>query len=189
MDIAILAGGYGTRLEGLWDGPKCLVRYNGRPVIERLVDQALEFKPRKVFLLLGNQASKVVEWRECCCPHRDVVPIIETIPSGTATAIRNAYAFLQLPLLILNGDTVFWYDLAEIVSEFDAGTGDTIVAWTDCYAGAGVFGAKGMDQILYSKETDLDVFVNSTRRVLFPLLSFLDVGTPEGFRRATYTLT
>lgn len=185
MDIAILAGGYGTRLKGLWDGPKCLAPYHGRPVIEYLVDKALELKPRKIFLLLGHQASKVVAWREACCPHRDVVPIIETVPEGTATAIRYAFPFIVPCLMVLNGDTVPGYNLTEIVNAFDSGTGRTTVAWVkDHYAGTALFGARGIDQIIYSKETDLNPFLYNTDAKHISVPGFLDVGTTDGFTKA-----
>ncbi len=192
MDIAILAGGYGTRLKGLWEGPKCLVPYRGRPVIEYIVDKALELNPRKIFLLLGHQASKVVDWRECCCPHRDVVPIIETVPKGTASAIRYAFPFITPPLMVLNGDTIPRYDFSELISAFDEATGRTMVAWDayrNCYAGASIFGFHGADQIVYSKETDLNSFVNSPSAQRFHVAGFLDVGTREGFTQAQAAIT
>lgn len=185
MDITILAGGYGTRLRGIWDRPKCLIPYQGRPLIEFLVDKAFELKPRKIFLLLGHKASEVVAWREDCCPHRDVVPIIETWPSGTASAVRNAFPFIQIPLMVLNGDTIPGYDLNKIVEQFDSGTGRTAVAWdgSGYYAGAAIFGAHGLDQIVYSTETDLDPFLYHTNAKHVHVLGFIDVGTPDNFRR------
>ena len=183
MDIAILAGGYGTRLKGLWEGPKCLVPYRGRPVIEHIVNIALELKPRKIFLLLGYQASKVVAWREACCPHRDVVPVIETEPKGTAAAIRNALLLMKAPLLVLNGDTVPQYNLwSEFTSVYDDGTRQTITAWAGgVYAGASLFGAYAMLEIENSSANNLDTFIYNTDVRHIRVSGFLDVGTPEGF--------
>lgn len=186
MDIAILAGGYGTRLKGIWDKPKCLIPYRGQPLIEFLVNQALELRPRKIFLLLGHKASEVVAWHESCCLHRDVVSIIETKPEGTASAIRNALPLIQpCFLMVLNGDTIPGYDLNKIIGAFNSGAGKTTVAWADgCYAGTSVFGARGINQIIYSKETDLNVFVNDLSAARVNTLGFLDVGTTEGFRKS-----
>ena len=186
MDIAILAGGYGTRLKGLWDGPKCLMPYQGRPVIEHIVNKALELKPRKIFLLLGYQASKVVAWREACCPHRYVVPIIETEPKGTAAAIRNALPLMKSPLLVLNGDTVPYYDLlSEFIAAYDDGTRRNITAWADgVHAGASLFGAYTMFKIEESKANDLNLFIYGTDVKHVRVSGFLDVGTPEGFHKA-----
>ena len=187
MDIAILAGGYGTRLKGLWDGPKCLVPYRGRPVIEHIVDKALELNPRKIFLLLGHQASKVVAWREKYCEtYRDVVPIIETEPKGTAAAIRNALPLIKAPVLILNGDTLPHYDLSAFISEFNDATGRTIATFDThgTYAGSALFGAYGATTIWESSSKDLNTFVYGTTVRHVTVSGFLDVGTPEGFRKA-----
>lgn len=182
MDVCILAGGYGTRLKGIWDGPKCLIPYQGRPLIEHLVEKAMELAPRKVFLLLGHRASEVVAWREGRYPHRDVVPVIETVPSGTATAIRYAFPFIIPHLIVLNGDTIPEYNINEIAHAFNETTGRTMVAWSgNRYAGTAVFGAHGIDQIVYSKEINLDTFVNDPSAQRFHVPGFLDVGTPEAF--------
>ena len=187
MDICVLAGGYGTRLKGLWDKPKCLVPYHGQPVIEYIVNKALKLKPRRVFLLLGHQASAVVKWREDCCPHRYVVPIIETEPSGTASAIRHASPFITLPLMVLNGDTIPGYDLKILCNE---NIHQTVVAWCDGrYAGASILSFGGMNDVMCSHGTDLDVIINNPKFLRVHVTQFLDVGTPEGFHKTQMSLT
>ncbi len=183
MDVAILAGGYGTRLKGVWNRPKCLVPYQGRPLIEHLVERSMELKPRKVFLLLGYKASEVVAWREGCYPHRDVIPIIETVPEGTASAIRNALPWIICPLLVLNGDTLPLYNLSLLKEYFNDLTGSTVAAWTVCYAGACMFGAHGKDSITFSNKKDLNDFILPAALRL-PITGFIDMGTPEGLKQA-----
>lgn len=185
MDVAILAGGYGTRLKGLWDGPKCLVPYKGRPVIELIVNKALELKPRKIFLLLGYKASAVVKWREDCCPHRDVVPIIETEPLGTASAIRNALPFISVPLTVLNGDTVPSYDLSEFILAYYNNWRGIAATWSgNKYAGTSIFGLSGLKQIEITTDHDLDYLINDPRTLHFPVPGFIDLGTPAAFKKA-----
>lgn len=187
MDIAILAGGYGTRLWGVWNGPKCLVPYKGRPIIELLVNKALELKPRKVFLLLGYKASAVVQWRENCFPHRDVVPIIETEPLGTAYAIRNVLPLITYPLMVLNGDTVPFYDLSELVSAFTKPPygGRTVAAWSNKhYAGASILSSYSQARLNRSMEPDFDSFLYTTEVLRLETCGFLDIGTPEDFKKA-----
>lgn len=189
MDVTILCGGYGTRLAGLWDGPKCLVRLgDGRPLIESLVNKALMLKPRKVFLLLGYRASEVVAWREGCCPHRDLVPIIETVPEGTAAAVRKALPLLRAPLLILNGDTLPRYELSDLTKAWHAAHPDLLVAWCGALmAGAFILGAESIERLGRSTEKNLErwmrleAFGNVVR---VGVNGFLDVGTPHGFQLA-----
>ncbi len=177
FDVAILAGGYGTRLHGLWQGPKCLALYQGRPIIECIVNLALELQPRKVFLLLGHKASEVVAWREACYPHRDVVPVVETMQLGTIAAIRNALPLLQPPVLFLNGDTVPQYNLQELVK------GVPLAAWTkDKYAGVCMLNQYVLQVLEGVEETELGEFLSRTpaiQRLRVP--GFIDIGTPEEF--------
>lgn len=181
MDIAILAGGYGTRLKGLWDKPKCLVPYQGRPVIEYIVNKALELKPRKIFLLLGHKASQVVGWREDCCPHRDVVPIIETVPEGTASALRKALPLMISPVLVLNGDTIPAYDLIILTYAF-SNISRSRIAWTKgVQAGASLFSSYSLAKIQTTDEKDLRNYIFDKNNQDIEVSGFIDIGTPEYF--------
>lgn len=186
FDVCILAGGRGTRLVGLWDGPKCLVPFKGRPLIEELINRALALEPRKIYLLLGHRASQVVAWREDCCPHRNVIPIIETEPLGTAGALRNAAPFLCRPVLVLNGDTLPGYNLAGLVEFRDRmGNVEAVVACHDGkYAGAAVLNDVFFARLATSPERDLDALLVDASRYRVP--GFLDVGTPDGFCRVQH---
>lgn len=192
MDVVILAGGLGTRLKGIWDHPKCLVLYQGRPVIELLVNKALALDPRKIFLLLGYKASEIVAWREACCPHRNVVSVIETVPEGTSSALRNVAPFITKvsKLMILNGDTIPLYDL-KIIEQNYVFDGTTVVAWDsihDCYAGcamvSSLLGLSGLSRLRHFEGSALDRVIDNPTNIRVNVPGFLDVGTPEGFRKA-----
>ena len=186
MDVCILAGGYGTRLKGVWDGPKCLTRVAGRPVIEHLVNLALALAPRKIFLLLGYRAGEVVTWRENCCPHKDVIPIIELQPQGTLHALRQALPLFEPPVLVLNGDTMPRYSLREFVHNAEIVTQPIHAAWCDgFYVGAAVFNATGLETMRTGNYETLDhLFYTSHSR--YHAADYLDIGTPENFYRAQH---
>lgn len=193
LDVCVLAGGRGTRLAGLWDGPKCLVWYKGRPLIEELVNRSLALGPRKIYLLLGHQASQVVAWREGCCPHRDVVPIIETESLGTAGALRNVAPLLRPPVLVLNGDTLPFYELGQLIACHEHLNSKNLiwhwqatVAWHGgAPAGAAVLSERFIENLIVTSETDLAVLLTGQARYHAPG-GFLDVGTPEGFKRVQH---
>ena len=186
LDVCILAGGHGRRLAGLWDSPKCLVPYKGRPLIEELVNRALALRPRKIYLLLGHRASEVVAWREGCCPHRDVVLIIETEPLGTAGALRNVAPLLRAPVLVLNGDTLPGYDLSGLVQFHERSWQPTAtVAWcNNVHAGASVLSDRALSHIVnfYDETDDLYAMLRGMS-LRYDVSEFLDVGTPEGFHK------
>jgi len=120
IDIAVLAGGLGTRIAGvLGDTPKVLAPIDGRPFLSLLLDRLAG--ARKVVLCLGHLAPKVTEW---LAAHPSPVPV-ETVtepqPLGTAGALRFAMDKLGSdPVLLMNGDSVVECDLVPFVAEHRA---------------------------------------------------------------------
>ena len=127
LDVCILAGGLGTRLRGIWDGPKCLVPVGPKkiPLLEVLFRKLEPLKSRTVVLFLGQQAKEVLQWlfkreEELAVeflPGTRVLFSVEPCPLGTLGAVRLALPLLAPSLLILNGDTLPLFDLAAKVEE------------------------------------------------------------------------
>ncbi|MBC7907748.1 MAG: nucleotidyltransferase family protein [Rhodospirillaceae bacterium] len=114
IDVVVLAGGLGTRLQGvLGDVPKVLAPIHGRPFLDHLVDWLAGFGARRVVLCLGHLADKVVAHVASRPNPLDIVPVIEPQPLGTAGALRLARPQLTSdPVLVMNGDTWLEVDLA-----------------------------------------------------------------------------
>jgi len=94
--IAILAGGFGTRLGELARGlPKPMIPINGRPYLERVIDSFARRGLRDFVLLTGYRAE-VIEGHfgdgEKFGVH--ITYSRETEPLGTGGAIREARALL-----------------------------------------------------------------------------------------------
>lgn len=117
IDIAVLAGGLGTRIAGvLGDTPKVLAPVGGRPFLEVLLDRLKGAK--KVVLCLGHLAPKVTEWLAANPPPVPVDCVVEPKPLGTAGALRVAASHLTSdPVLIMNGDSVVETDLGAFVED------------------------------------------------------------------------
>ena len=63
VDVAILAGGLGTRIQGvLGETPKVLAPINGRPFLDYLIVWLESFGARRIVLCLGHRAETVVEY-------------------------------------------------------------------------------------------------------------------------------
>jgi NDP-sugar pyrophosphorylase family protein len=112
IQVAVLAGGLGTRIRGvLGDTPKCLAPINGQPFLDGLLSLLAHLGATKVVLCLGHLAHKVIEHLEQVPPPAglQVETVVETSPLGTAGAIRLALPKLDSdPVMVLNGDT--WID-------------------------------------------------------------------------------
>ncbi|WP_119420549.1 nucleotidyltransferase family protein [Desertibaculum subflavum] len=148
VDVAVLAGGLGTRIAGvLGDTPKVLAPVDGRPYLAWLVDWLARFGVRRVVLCLGHLASKVEDW-VARNPRADmeIVVSVEPSPLGTAGALRHARAQLGSdPVLVLNGDSFVAADLAALLARHRAaGTEATMLCVQ--VADAGRYGRIELDE-------------------------------------------
>ena len=118
IDVAVLAGGLGTRVAGvLGDTPKVLAPVEGRPYLAWLLDWLKGFGTRRVVLCLGHLAGKVQAW-VADHPRTDmeIVTSVEPAPLGTAGGLRHARALLGSdPVLVMNGDTFVAADLGALL--------------------------------------------------------------------------
>lgn len=195
MDVCILCGGLGTRLKGVWEGPKCLIPVAGEPVLQHLLKQIAPLQPTRVSLALGHLAQDIMGWffknGAKLLPSGTVVYFAIEQPGGTAQAVRAALPALSHPLLILNGDTVPFYNLwllqeahSRVVSK------DLTVAWFNrAQAGAYMFGTEAIKRLSSSDYKDLSAFIdneiNVQRAFTYTVpVGYLDVGTPGDFERA-----
>lgn len=115
IDVAVLAGGLGTRIRHvLGEVPKVLAPINGRPFLAYLLDRLVAQGSRRVVLSLGHLAERVAEYL-ARNPRDDieVLTCVEPEPLGTAGALRHVRAMLRSdPVLVMNGDTHIDADLA-----------------------------------------------------------------------------
>ena len=114
MKAVILSGGEGTRLREIsGECPKPMMPLLGKPLLERTVallrengfDRlcvTLHYQPEVIRQFLGNgeRFGVQVEYRS------------ETVPLGTAGAVRNCRDFIgDDPVLVMSGDSACDYDL------------------------------------------------------------------------------
>lgn len=123
IDVAVLAGGLGTRVAGtLGELPKILAPAGGRPFLDHLLDWFGGQGVRRVVLCLGHRAAPVLaHLRRAPRSGIDIVCSVETEPLGTAGALAHARPLLTSdPVLAMNGDTLAEVDLAAFLAAFRA---------------------------------------------------------------------
>ncbi len=120
IDVAVLAGGLGTRIRGvLGDTPKVLAPVAGRAFLGHLLDYLGTYGARRVVLCLGHLADRVTAWlaRGDSAGSMDVVCQIEPRPLGTAGALGFVRSELRSgTVLVVNGDTFLDADLRAFVA-------------------------------------------------------------------------
>jgi NDP-sugar pyrophosphorylase family protein len=119
VDVAILAGGLGTRLRGaIGETPKVLAPVGGQPFLDHLLRWLAGFGTRRIVMCLGFRADMVVEHlRRPAVSGPEIVTSIEPKPMGTAGALRLAVPkFKSDPVMVINGDTFVDADLPGFVA-------------------------------------------------------------------------
>ncbi len=110
IDVVILAGGKGTRLQSLpGDVPKPLRPVNERPFLSYLLEQVREAGARRIVLSLGYQPDTFRDFAT-----REGAEIsVESEPLGTGGGLRTALPLLKTDtLLAMNGDSYAGVDLS-----------------------------------------------------------------------------
>lgn len=122
IDVAILAGGFGTRVAGiLGDTPKVLAPVNGRAFLDVLLDQLAGLGAGRVVLCLGHLADKVTAHLARHATPLPVDWVVEDSPLGTGGALALARGKLNSdPVLVMNGDTWLNADYAGFLARHRA---------------------------------------------------------------------
>jgi len=118
IDVAVLAGGLGTRLRSvLGETPKILAPVGGRPYLDHLLTWLAGYGARRVVLCLGFRAELVLEHlKRHPFSGLEVATSVEPEPLGTAGGLRLAVPLLKSdPVLVMNGDTFVDADLTAFV--------------------------------------------------------------------------
>lgn len=116
-DVAILAGGLGTRLQSvLPDMPKVLAPIAGKPFLHYMLDRLCEQGVCRVVLCLGHHADLVIDYVRNTHFPLTIEYVVEPKPLGTAGAVAFARARLRSdPSIVMNGDTFVDADLGEFL--------------------------------------------------------------------------
>jgi histidinol-phosphate phosphatase family protein len=117
LDVAVLAGGLGTRLRSLVaDRPKALAQVHGRPFLGFLLDQLAAAGFRSVIFCTGYLGEQI---RHAFGERYESLRLRysqEPKPLGTAGALRFALPQITSdPVLVLNGDSFCGIDLKSYV--------------------------------------------------------------------------
>lgn len=117
--LLVMAGGFGTRLRPLTNNlPKPLVKVAGKPMLERIIDQAIQAGIKKILISVHYFADMVVDHVDSMrIRDAEIVYLREDTPLGTGGCLRLALPYLEssLDLMVVNGDVVCEIPFEEIV--------------------------------------------------------------------------
>lgn len=115
MECIILAGGLGTRLQGVIGAyPKCMAEVNGQPFLSYLLEYLDRQNCTRAILSLGYKHRVVLDWLEKQDLYYEVDCVIENEPLGTGGGILAAMEEAETDdVAVVNGDTMFKTDLRQ----------------------------------------------------------------------------
>ena len=121
VTVAILAGGFGTRLGDLTrDVPKPMIAIDGRPYLERVIDSFARCGLRDIVLLTGYRADAVeAHFGDGAVFGVRISYSRETEPLGTGGAIREARRLLGERFVMAYGDVLRYFDYDRFVAVHD----------------------------------------------------------------------
>lgn len=113
MEVIILAGGKGTRLQSVVDKvPKPMAPINGQPFLAYQLEWLSRYRVSKIILSVGYMAGVIKDFFKGSFENIAIEYAEELQPLGTGGAIKNA---LQLTdsshVMVVNGDTWFPIDI------------------------------------------------------------------------------
>jgi NDP-sugar pyrophosphorylase family protein len=107
INVMILAGGYGTRLNRVVaDRPKVLAIVNGRPFLSYILDQLDLLHTPSVIVCSGYKGDMIIDAFQYRYKGIDVIYSQEHDPLGTAGALKQALELCSAEyLMVMNGDS------------------------------------------------------------------------------------
>ncbi|UPK25078.1 HAD-IIIA family hydrolase [Bradyrhizobium sp. 195] len=120
----ILVGGLGTRLgERTRLVPKPMLEIGGRPFLDTLIDELLRYGVFDEILLLAGHKAEIVETHYAATVRGQTRIAVsrETEPLGTGGALVHARDLLHDRFLLLNGDSLFDFNLLDLISRAHGG--------------------------------------------------------------------
>lgn len=119
MNIVILAGGFGTRLQSVVrDVPKPMADINGTPFLELLMRELCFLDPERFILCVSYLKDSIKNHFKDNFLGIPVVYSEENEPRGTGGAIKQAFDLFKMDdALVLNGDSYISADYADFINK------------------------------------------------------------------------
>jgi D-glycero-D-manno-heptose 1,7-bisphosphate phosphatase len=115
----ILVGGRGTRLGALTEAlPKPLAEVAGRPFLDWQIEEVARFGFERITLLAGYKAEQIAaRYGERRIRGAVIEVLAEPEPLGTAGAVARFADRLEPRFLLMNGDTMFPFNLLDLAAQ------------------------------------------------------------------------
>ncbi len=133
MKAVVLAGGEGTRLRPLTENlPKPLIPVAGRPCVEYALRSLVNGGFREIVITTGYLSDRLVrrigDGRSIGA---SVLYSFESVPAGTAGAVKMVSASMTSPFIVMSGDQLIEIDTRQLYEEHARSGADVTMALTE----------------------------------------------------------
>lgn len=117
MLVIIMAGGKGTRISTIrYDIPKPMIPLNGKPVLQYQLEFFKKNGYKDFIIVTGYMGDKIQDYfKDGENLGINIRYFHETIPLGTAGALKYLQSFLKDDFLLVNGDIIFDINLENFI--------------------------------------------------------------------------
>ncbi len=111
--VVIMAGGEGKRLRPLTnDCPKPMIKVNGKPMIQILIEKLIESGFRNFYISVNYLKEKIIDYfGDGKSLGINIKYLIEEKPLGTAGSLQLLPKTIKDPILVMNADVLTKFDL------------------------------------------------------------------------------
>lgn len=117
MKAVIMCGGVGSRLRPITESvPKPLIKLLNKPVIDIIIEKLISENITDIYLSLGYMATQIIDHCEKKKFNAEIRYCTELTPKGTAGGVKNCISSTDDDILVISGDNVFDFSVADFCS-------------------------------------------------------------------------
>jgi dTDP-glucose pyrophosphorylase len=181
--VIIMAGGRGSRLHPLTENcPKPMLKVNGRPILEILLEQCIRAGFRNFYISVNYLKEQIIDhFGDGEKLGVSIEYLIEDQPLGTAGSLQLLPNSISTPFLVLNGDLLTKFDYRHVMRfhEDHKPSATMCVREHVTQIPFGVVQTDGHTLIGFEEKPTYRQFVNAGVYVIDPIiLTYLEPNTP-----------
>ena len=121
MRVLLLAAGLGTRLRPITNKiPKCLVKINGKPLLEYWLDLLKDELIEKILINLHYMPNEVINFIQNSDIRSKIKTVYERKLLGTGgTVLSNRLFFKEGPLMMIHADNLTFFNLNNFINSYN----------------------------------------------------------------------
>lgn len=148
IDVIILAGGFGTRIQSISKGvAKPLLPIGNKVFLDFILSWIAKSEVKRVLLSLHHKSEQFLAYLDHNQFNFQIIPIIEPEPLGTGGAVNYVLEKIPVstPFGVLNGDTLLDFNLSGMIKSFGVLDSSAVIGLSEV-TNSGRFGTVSFDK-------------------------------------------